>query len=943
MYQQGRERIAAGDIPAGVALWEQAFHRAGDVAWSARFWLSLRIGEEWLKANRPADAERSCRRALDEATTRREPVAQIAALNLLADIAESEQDEKKGTAALLEVKRLREGLHGRSIGLGKAFRALGRYAKLFGRLDDAEAYTRQSLAIFLELAPESLEVATSHTNLGVLADDRGNLAEAERLYGLALSRTRQLAAGTEREVGILNNIAVVSLARGRLDVAEETFLRAFEITRQLDSQNTLSATLLGNLCAVAADRGDLERAEDFCQRAHALRRKWSPGSFEESNSLFLLGNIAQQRKHFERAKKYYQRALVMRQERNPESLQAAFVLHSLGVLASERGDSHEAEAHLRHALALREKQAPGGLAVADSLHSLGRVLRTKGDFGQAWKRQGRALELYERLAPDSLYEARARHELGLIRWQRKDHAGALRHLRAAVDTIEVQGEFIGGGSGAAGFRQNSRELYFFLAELLLAMEHREEAFAVAERFRGRIFLSLLARRDLEFGADLPVDLDRERRELAVQYDRTLQRLAGLSVAAPEAAELRSQLRLMLADRDRLVSEIRRRSPRLAALKYPSPLTWAESRTVLDPGTAMLSWSVGSEKTFLFVVIPGKPLTAHEIPIGEDALRQEVDRFTGLLLENANRLGHPPLTDLQETGRQLYRQLVAPAEAAIVDQQRLLLVPDGALHLLPFGALVRDLPPGTNTAGRRWQYLVEWKPLHSVLSATVYAELRKHRKTHPAAGAPLLAAFGDPVAQGMPRLPGSAEEVRRIGSFYPGAEMLLGPAATEARVRSVGRRAQVLHFACHGLLDELMPLNSALALTSPAGLRAGQDNGLLQAWEIFEQVRLDAQLVVLSACETSSGRPIAGEGLIGLTRAFQHAGARSVVASLWKVSDRSTAELMVRFHRHLRQGRPKDEALRAAQVELLSNRAGTTVRDTSAPYHWAAFQLFGDRR
>lgn len=942
-YQQGKERVDAGDVSVGLEFWDEAKRQAGDAAWLVRFWLSLRGGEAWLTANRPADAKRFSRSALAEATARREPLAQVAALNLLAKIAESDQNEKEGMDALLEAKQLRESLHGRSPGLAKALHALGRVSLRFGRLDVAETYTKQSLAIYSDLAPESLEVASCLHNLGFIADERGNLAEAERLNGLALSRVRQLAPGTDRETAILNNVATTAMARGRLDLAEETFLRAYDIARQ-DPQSPRVATILANLCGLAADRGDLERAEDFCQRAHALRRgREVPGSFEESNSIFLLGNIAQKRKQYEKAEQYYNEALDMREKENPKGLPTAYVLYSLGTLAMERGEFRKAENNLRRSLVLREGQAPGGLAVADSLHSLGSVLRQLGESDQSWKLQQRSLKLYEQLAPDSLYEALSHHELGLIRWQQNRRSEALRHLQAAVDTIEVQTERVGGGeSGTAGFRARSRDLYYRLVELLLAMGRTEEAFAVAERFRGKVFLSLLARQDLEFGVDIPADLDQARRKLAVQYDRALQNLGQLSLGNPAATEIRTQLRLMLAERDHIVAEIRRRSPRLAALNYSRPLTFKESRAILDPGTAILSWVVGKDKTLLFAVVPGKPLTVYEISLGEEEIQQGVEKFRKLLLGNADYLGRRSNIDLQEVGRHLYRELIGPAEVVISDQQNLLLIPDGALHLLPFGALVRDLPPSTSHDRRHWQYFVEWKSSHLVLSATVYAELKRSRETHSVTGTPLLVAFGDPVAQGLPRLPFSAEEVRRIGTLYPGAEVHLGSAATEARVRSVGKGVQTLHIACHGLLDELMPLNSALALTSPGASQNGKDNGLLQAWEIFEQVRLDADLVVLSACETSSGRPVAGEGLIGLTRAFQYAGARSVVASLWKVSDRSTAELMVRFHHQLRHGMAKDEALRAAQIELLRNGAASTVGDTSAPYHWAAFQLFGDR-
>jgi CHAT domain-containing protein len=150
-------------------------------------------------------------------------------------------------------------------------------------------------------------------------------------------------------------------------------------------------------------------------------------------------------------------------------------------------------------------------------------------------------------------------------------------------------------------------------------------------------------------------------------------------------------------------------------------------------------------------------------------------------------------------------------------------------------------------------------------------------------------------------------------------------------------ATLLHFACHGLADEASPLDSALALTLPGDWEPGRENGLLQAWEVFERLRIDADLVTLSACGTALGKQMSGEGVLGLTRAFQYAGARSVLASLWEVNDDSTAELMGRFYRHLKGGRGKAEALRAAQCEMIR-------RPTSShPHRWGAFQLIGDGR
>jgi CHAT domain-containing protein len=170
------------------------------------------------------------------------------------------------------------------------------------------------------------------------------------------------------------------------------------------------------------------------------------------------------------------------------------------------------------------------------------------------------------------------------------------------------------------------------------------------------------------------------------------------------------------------------------------------------------------------------------------------------------------------------------------------------------------------------------------------------------------------------------------------------------VESSGQGARILHFATHGRFDDTFPLNSALVLSKPRHATKAWDDGLLHAWEIIERLRIEADLVVLSACRSALGREIGGEGLIGLTRAFQYAGARSVVASLWEAADSKTEELMVRFYSNLHAGMSKDRALQAAQTELIrsTRRAGETPhefskRDASAPFYWAGFQLYGDWR
>jgi CHAT domain-containing protein len=270
-------------------------------------------------------------------------------------------------------------------------------------------------------------------------------------------------------------------------------------------------------------------------------------------------------------------------------------------------------------------------------------------------------------------------------------------------------------------------------------------------------------------------------------------------------------------------------------------------------------------------------------------------------------------------------------------RHLVVVADGPLHLLPWAVLPDPAHPG--------QPLVAGHALSHVASATVLRELRGR----PASGATELLAFGDPLgtdltgeaAASLPQalrsaplgpLTGSRAEATAVAAlFAAGGSVHLGADATEARLLATAPAARRVHLACHAVVDPAMPLESGLLLSPPAADGAVEgDNGVLQAWEIYQRLRLEADLITLSACDTALGREVAGEGVLGLTRAFHYAGARTVVSSLWKVADRSTSELMLAFYRHLLAGSSKAEALRRAQLEMAARH----------PFYWAAFQVYG---
>jgi len=757
-----------------------------------------------------------------------------------------------------------------------------------------------------------LWAARNWSFVGNQALSRGDLATAEDCYQQALAMREKLAPGSLDVAESFNDLGNVAYSRGDLARAAGYYQRALAIRENLVPTSIDAATSLNSLGLIAGSRGDLANAERYYKRALAIRERLAPGSLDVANSLNNLGTIAQSRGQLAKAVAYYERALAIQRELAPASLEAAWSFSNLGAIEGFRGDLAKAEDYYKRALVIRQKLAPGTLA----------LFQVQRDLAELFRRQGQL-------------------------------SVAAQYFNRSLDALDHQATRFGGADDdRAGFLARNADVYRSFIDTLLdpRMGRKEQAFEVLERSRARLLLNMLAERDVVFSADIPLGAQRIRNLNAAEYDRIQARLSKL-----DSDKDQKQVELLIAslgefntERERMIEQIRKDSPRFAALQYPQPLDLESTRGTLDTGTVLLSYSVGQYNTLLFVVRPKNMtsgLSVFKLPVGATALQEKVKGFRNII----SRRNTPTERNLAAQARELYDLLIRPSESLLTPSDRLLITPDGPLDAMPFAALMRD----------NNEYLIEWKPLHTVVSATVYSELKKMRRDRSSTRIQ-FAGFGDPrypdeketsigfsdkelrsvFERGVrfARLPFSRFEVDSIAALYPGrSQEYLGVEATEEHAKAVGKDVRYLHFATHAVLDERVPLNSGLALTIPDKLIEGQDNGLLQAWEIFDRVRLDADLVTLSACNTGLGKEMGGEGLLGLTRAFQYAGAQSVLASLWSVDDSRTAEFMTRFYTQLQRGQTKDEALRASQLQMIRSRS------SSHPFYWAAFTLSGDWR
>ena len=436
-------------------------------------------------------------------------------------------------------------------------------------------------------------------------------------------------------------------------------------------------------------------------------------------------------------------------------------------------------------------------------------------------------------------------------------------------------------------------------------------------------------------------------------------------------------------------EIRLSSPQYAALPQPQLIGVADIRRMLDPDTALLEYSLGDTRSFLWVVTQ-KSLSTFKLS-ARSQIESPARQLYGLLTrrnqsaKNSTAASLPDEAALQVVRTELGRLLLGPV-TGFERVKRLVIVSDGALQYIPFGVLPAPEFLGLAPGSAQYTSLIDKYEIINLPSASILTVLG-HEKPGISTPANLVAVLADPVfdasdervshtakgharkasghtasvfslgfAEGrltrsasdvglakdtlkLARLPFSRQEADSIVALAPPGSSLeaLDFKASKATATSPElSEYRIVHFATHGLLDSERPELSGLvfSLVDPSGR---PQNGFLELEDIYN-LKLHADLVVLSACETGLGKEIKGEGLVGLTRGFMYAGAPRVVASLWKVDDVATAELMAQFYKYiLQQKLSPAAALRAAQLDISHQRRWAN------PYYWAGFTIQGEWR
>ncbi len=876
-------------------------------------------GEGRRRSDQPEEAIRSYQRAADLRRTLGDKAGEAMALFRVGWV---HQDTDRWEEALkLYDRALPLYRESRDVaGIAALLNRRGRTLRSLGRYDAATAALSE--AVEAARAAGDLELAARALNsLGSVHDWCGRTQQAADAFdeALALQRQRGDRAG---ETVILLNLGDLYMNRGR----------------RADARDAYEAAL-----ALATERGDRERA------AFALTS---------------LGELDHREHRLEEARRKLEQALVLRREtgdRRGESV----TLNSLGAVLVEAGDFERARETYEQALAIsRELGDRSGEAFA--LSGLGQNEYARGDAGAALERHRAALVLFERLGDRPMISSshfgcgRALARLGRLEEARQHletSLGFVEGLRTESSSLELRSSFFGA-------KQHYWDLYI---EVLMRLHEQYPlagyealAFQAAERRRSRSLLDALGagREEIRRGADP---------ELAAQERALLQRLDLIErdrVAAAKGAESTASAKLEELDRQarQALAEVHRVRARMAGTRLHAELVdpqtlgaAAVQSRLLTPGTLLLSYSLGEERSFLWTV-SRQTLTVHVL-----ARRQRIEEAAARLHELLARSGPGARTSRERAAADLSDLVLLPAAEQVGGTSRLVIVGDGALLRVPFAALPEP--------GRGGQPLVAGHEIVYLPSASVLATLRERaeRRVRPRTSPLRLAVVADPVftpsdarvrgasrqaaplpsrlrrsladvgLAGVERLPHTRREAEMIMERLGADErfVALDFDATRELVTSGRLRGfPILHFATHGIVNDRQPELSGLVL-SMVDEQGRPRDGFLRLYEIYD-LDLTAELVVLSACQTGVGVEVRGEGLQSLTRGFMYAGVPQLVVSLWKVEDSSTAELMRRFYAELlEEGRSPAAALRRAQLAMLREV------EWSDSYQWAGFVFQGD--
>nr|WP_290221100.1 tetratricopeptide repeat protein [Trichocoleus desertorum] len=776
---------------------------------------------------------------------------------------------------------------------------MGQLQNSTGQLQSALATFGQALPILRELKNRSGE-GTVLNNMGNVYNKLGDYTQALNYHRQSLAIAKATGDHT-RQNRTLNNMGLVYAEMGQYQSAFDAFNQALA-SLQADSDRFDRATTLSNLGTVYSYVGQSEEAlETFQQALAVLKEADDPG--RAAYALANIGSVYYNRRDYEPALDYYERSLkLLRQIQDTEG--ESTVLNNIGLIHDDLQQPQLALKHYNQALAIAQT-TKNSAGEATTAVNLGRVHYTRRDYSKAASYQAKAANLAQKIGNQRV-AGYALSNLGRTQLAAKQLAAAETSLLASAQMWESLRAGLGSDDrNKISIFEDQSSTYRLLQQTLVAQNKPNAALEAAERGRARAFVELLSER-------LP----------------TQAATVAAKIQPPNLAQIRAiakQHNTTLVEYSVIDDDVKHTSGDF--LRESELFIW-----VVQPN-GKVDFRQVDLKPFWQKGITPTPTTQ---PLKELVARSRSSiGVRGLVFqENTDAIARASAdanaAEAENKRLQQLHQLLIEPIADLLPQDpkaRVTFIPQQFLFLAPFAAL-----QDSNGKYLLEKHTVLIAPSIQVLDLTYQQRQQQPKNSGNAliVGNPTMPSIrpelGQPAEQ-LSSLPGAEQEAKAIATLL-GTQALIGDQATKAKILQQLPQAQIIHLATHGLLDDFKGLGVPGAIALAA---SGQDDGLLTASEILN-LKLKAELVVLSACDTGQGK-ITGDGVVGLSRSLISAGVPSVVVSLWKVPDEPTAFLMTEFYRQLQRQPDKAQALRQAML--------TTKASYPDPLDWAAFTLIGE--
>ena len=816
--------------------------------------------------------------------------------------------------------------------MGQIHYSLGSYA-------DAKRLFLKSLAVAEEMGDKS-RIGTALNTIGALLSIQGDYAQGVEYYLRALAISEE-TNNTVLMATPLNNLGSSYRLLGNNMLALEYYQRSLKLVEAINDKKRMANTL-SNIGEIHLSQANYSQALEYVKKALALAEAsgFKPDAVGYEH---IIGTIHFERGDYALALAHYEKSLSM-SEALGQKREIAFTLQSIGNVHLLQGNAAQALDYLKRSLVLAE-QLGDTPAIAGAQLGFSNAYLSQGNYAAALEAGERALAAGSQMQkPAAIWAShdligRSQRGLGKLDSARRSFTDAIKLIE------EMRAVVAGGEEEKQRFFQDKLDPYHSMVELLIESQNFDEALIYAERAKARTLLDVLSSGRVNvIKAMTKEEQEREQAlnaELVVLNSQVQEATQRRDTAA--LAELKKKQERARLEYEAFQVNLYAAHPELKVQRGRARLLAARDLDQLlsDGKTAILEYLVGEKDSYLFVITKaagrGKRATlkAYPLKLNAKTLATESESFRQRVADRDLSVKTP--------ARQLYDQLIKPAEMQLRGVNKLIIVPDSVLWDLPFQALYR---------GERG-YLLEDFAISYAPSLSVLREMKiKNSASSSNRGSELL-ALGNPVLnvetvakisllrdEVLVPLPGAEREVNTLGQLYGlnRSKVLIGDKATEDEVKNEAERYRLLHFATHAILDDRNPMYSRIMLSRPKTDK--RQDGMLEAWELMK-LDLKAEMVVLSACQTARGRIGAGEGMIGMSWALFVAGSPTVVVSQWKVDSDRTTELMIEFHRNLvrskrgsKQSATKAEALKAASLKLLQGRY-------NHPFYWAGFVLIGN--